>query len=173
MYGKMGTGERAELLGLDTPILREALQDYLEKRIQIPMRAATASANKEVEKQNDMLLKQSMYQHNQQQIQLVQAIEQNQQIADPVKKWMIKIQQSQDQMMKRLLRNFGYDQPDEFVPDLDLEKQNATQSQAPPPGNGFDPRAAIRLAQSPQGGPPVPSGGNGIAMPQAEPTSGQ
>lgn len=160
MYGMMGTGRRAEILGLDTKILEEALADYLKGDLLIPMRAATASANKEVEKQNDMLLKQAMYQHNQQQVQLVQAITQNQGIPPEVKAWMIKMQQSQDAMMKRLLRNFGFDQPDEFVPDLNLEAGNAS-PQAPPAGS-FDPRAALRLAQSSQpSGQSVPSGNNG------------
>lgn len=180
LYGKMGIGERGELLGLDTPTLREALQDYLGKKIQIPIRAATASANKEVEKQNDMLLKQSMYQHQQQQVQLTQAILGNTQIPAPAKKWMIELQQSQDRMMKRLLRNFGYDQPDEFVPDLNWEEieNEGKPPQAPQGGNGFDPRAALRMAQSqpPPGNGAVPSGAQGVppVLPGlAEPESGQ
>jgi hypothetical protein len=178
MYGKMGIGERGELLGLDTPLLREALQDYLEKRIQIPIRAATASSNKEVEKQNSLLLKQSLYQHQQQQVQLVQAILQNQQIPPDKKKWMVGLVASQDAMMKRILRDFGFDQPDEFVPDIQWDEDN--QAQQPPTrgGTNVDPRVA--LIASLQGrtsqGPVLPSGGstgpNGGSPPQVEPGQG-
>jgi hypothetical protein len=175
MYHKLGTGQKGELFGLDEKLLQEALSDYAGHKIRIPMRAATASSNKEVEKQNSLLLKQALYQHDQQAVQLVQAILTNSQIPPNVKKWMIGIQQSQDQMMKRILRDFGYDQPDEFVPDLDLEEQNAPQA---PPQAGFDPRAALRLAQPspPSGQGAVPSGGNGVGTPMpglGEPQAGQ
>jgi hypothetical protein len=185
MYGKMGTGGRAELFGIDQPLLQEALQAVLDKKIRIPIRAATASFNKEVEKQNDMLLNQLLAGFNEKQIQLAQAIHQNAQIPPPMKSWMIKILESQASLMRRTFRNFGYDQPDIYVPEMkDLERILNAEGQPPqaPQGNGqpprFDPSTALSLARTAQpGGPSVPSngaGGNGSLLSGlAEPQSGQ
>lgn len=170
MYGKMGTGGRAKLFGLDEGLLNQALKDFLDKKIRIPIRAATASANKEVEKQNDMLLSQLLTGFHEKQIQLVQAIQTNTSIPPPVKAWMLKILESQNALMRRTLRNFGYDQPDLYVPDTEeVEKllNGSTQGQQPPNGQPprFDPSAALSLAQSSgPTGPSVPSnGGGGLA----------
>jgi len=185
MYGKMGTGGRAELFGIDQPLLQEALQAVLDKKIRIPIRAATASFNKEVEKQNDMLLNQLLAGFNEKQIQLAQAIHQNAQIPPPMKSWMIKILESQASLMRRTFRNFGYDQPDIYVPEMkDLERILNAEGQPPqaPQGNGqpprLDPSTALSLARTAQpGGPSVPSngaGGNGSLLSGlAEPQSGQ
>lgn len=156
MYGKFGTGGKGEMFGLDEAILKEALEDFYHKRIRIPIRASTASVNKEVDKQNDMLLRQTLGSHNQEQIQLVQAIHGNQQIPPNVKKWMTDIVKSEDAMMMRLFRNFGYDQPREFVPELQWEEQQNVQGKASP----FVVPAVQQLPRTlPAQGPSVPSGG--------------
>lgn len=180
MYGQMGTGNRAQLMGLDEKLLNEALQDVLNKKARPPIRAATASANKEVEKQNDMLLSQLLTGFNKNQVQMAQGIHQNQTIPPKLKEWMFKILESQNNLMRRTFRNFGYDQPTEFVPDITLEDL----SDAPPPqgsptqGQPFNPAAALRMAQSPQQPTQgaVPGGGNGVATPipgPSEPSQGQ
>ena len=155
MYGKFGTGEKGSMFGMDDKILEEALSDFLSKKVRIPIRAATASANKEVEKQNDMLLRNSLSQHNVEQIKLLQAISQ---MGDPaVKKYMQDIVLSQDLMMKQTLRDFGFDNPDEFVPKMKFqeEQQNAPKAQ----GNGQPAPAALGMAPPVQ--QPEPGGGNG------------
>jgi len=174
MYAKFGTGEKGSMFGLDDKILEEALSDFLSKKVRIPIRAATASANKEVEKQNDMLLRNSLSQHNVEQIKLLQAISQ---MNDPaVKKYMQDIVLSQDLMMKQTLRDFGYDNPDEFVPKMHFqeEQQNGPKAQ----GNGQPAAAALGVASPPQQS--APSGGNGsgpgvpaVAGGFAEPSGGQ
>ncbi len=181
MYGTMGTGNRAEMYGLDDKLLAEALQDVLDRKMRIPIRAATASANKEVEKQNDMLLNNLLSGFNQKQVQMAQAIHQNQSIPPKLKQWMFKIMDSQNSLMRRTFRNFGYDQPTEFVPEITLEDLSDAQQaspQNPTNGQSFNPAAALSMAKSlPQPGQgPVPNGGQGLGtLPpgSSEPQAGQ
>lgn len=179
LYGKMGVTNAEQMFGEDASILNEALEDYAKGNIKIPIRAATASINKEVEKQNDLLLRQALSGHFKEQSTIIQAITTNAQMPPPVKKWMIGIVKSQDSMMMRVLRNFGYDQPREFVPEVELEEQqNATQAQGPNPA---DLQNLIRMARTQKqrgasvpvgdipsmaasgGGPAIPPGGGGGA----------
>lgn len=152
LYGIFGLGRPGSLLGLDDGLLSEALADFVQSRIRIPIRAATASANKEVEKQNLMLLGQWVQGHHRNIINMLQAIAQAQ-IPDEAKAFFVKVMESQNRLAKQLFRAFGFDQPDEFVPDIPKE-QNAPVQQAnpgaagPQPANGqvADPRQAL-LAQ--------------------------
>jgi hypothetical protein len=176
MYGKFGTGERGSFFGLDDHLLKEALEDYLGHKVRIPIRAATASANKEVSKQNDLLLRNALAQFNVEQVKVIQAITSQ---SDPhVKKYLMDIVRSQDAMMKMTLRDFGYDNPDEFVPKMVFaEEQNAQKPQGQA-GNGQPPASALGVAPPPQqsdvGGSTNGNAGiPAIAQGSIEPQSGQ
>jgi len=179
LYGIFGLGRPGSLLGLDDSLLSEALADFVQSRIRIPIRAATASANKEVEKQNLMLLGQWVQGHHRNIINMLQAIAQAQ-IPDEAKAFFVKVMESQNRLAKQLFRAFGFDQPDEFVPDIPKE-QNAPVQQAnpgaagPQPANGqvADPRQALlaQLATRIGGSMGGPGGAtNGGAPPNAGPT---
>jgi hypothetical protein len=156
VFGKLGVHNMEEAFGEDAPLLEEALSDFYKDHIKIPIRATTASINKEVEKQNDMLLRQALSQHGQETSQLIQALS-NPQIPPNVKKYYVDLIKSQDSMMMRVLRNFGYDQPREFVPEFQEEKANAPQGQ--------DPKAALlaKLSGMAQTQPPPGGGGAPVA----------
>jgi hypothetical protein len=161
MYGKFGGTERAEMFGIDENILKEALSDYESKKVRIPIRAATASTNIEVSKQNDMLLRNALSQHNVEQAKLIQAIAQGGNMPPEAKAWMMKVCKSQDLMMKKTLRNFGFDNPDLYVPEMEFSDGKAKQQQQPQPGRG----AAGAVAPQPQpeqGQGATPNGGAGV-----------
>lgn len=150
MYGAMGLGRKGSLFGLDDQILEEALSDYLERKVRIPIRAATASANIEVSKQNGLLLMQALRQHHMAIANMMQAVA-NAGVPEEAKEWFRKVIKAQDALMKRILRDFQYsDVPEEYVPAVE---DNAKNKQA-------DPRIAA-LAQTirqPGAGPiPVPN----------------
>jgi hypothetical protein len=158
LYGKMGVMDAEQMFGEDAAILNEALEDYAKGNIKIPIRATTASVNKEVEKQNDLLLRQALSGHFKEQSAMIQAITQNAGMEPAAKKWMIEVVKSQDNMMMRVLRNFGYDQPREFVPEIELEeKQNAPQAQGQPSAEALRNLISMARAQKP-GGASVPVG---------------
>jgi hypothetical protein len=163
MYGKFGTGNRGSMFGLDDKLLHEALQDYTDGKVRIPTRAATASVNKEVEKQNLILLKQALEGHNKNKSALLQAITQNAQIPPYVRKFMIGAVESQDAMMKKLIREFMVsDQPEEYVQDVEFPPEMKQDAQKAEAGKGSPDARVISMARAvPPAAPGVPSGAIG------------
>jgi len=125
MYGAMGLGRKGTLFGMDEKILTEALQDVLEHRVRIPIRASEASSNKEVDKANGMLFMQVMRQHHQSISTLLQALS-NPNVPDEAKKYFAKVIDAQNFMFQRLLRDFGYEQVKQFAPEPDIHEQEKT-----------------------------------------------
>jgi hypothetical protein len=148
MYGAMDLGRKGSVFGLDDKKLKEALNDFLEHKVRIPIRAATASANKEVDKQNKMLLMQALRAHFASQSQMLQAIN-NAAIPPQVKKWMTEALKSQDRLMRSTMRDFQFDQPEQYVPEIDLEENNGQAQAARPAGQ---PPMAAPIQQPGAGG---------------------
>jgi hypothetical protein len=151
MYAKFGPGAKAEIFGLDANRLRQALEAVKTNHLKIPIRAATASLNKEVEKQSGMLMVGMMQRHYTSMGQLMQAIN-NPVIPPMVQDYLIKVIQSSNRTMKRILKDFGYDQPDQFIPEPKIQSPQASGAN----GSG----QPVQNAPS-----PAPGGGAGL-LPQ-------
>ena len=167
IYAMYGVGDKAELFGIDQNILNQALDEFLSHRVRIPIRAATANANEEVRKQNEILLYQVLKQHQQAIIQMLQAVE-NPGITDPsVKKYFFKAIGGLDALMTRMMRSFGFDLPSEFVPDTSEIMKEGQQNAQEAPGANVNPMAAlIARARASQGAGAQP--GVGAARPGAD-----
>lgn len=169
LYGKFGTGDRGQMLGKNEKYLTQALQEFLKNRCRIPIRSSNASLNKEVEKQNDMLMMGLIQRHYTAQAQLMQAI-QNPMIPEAAKDYLTRVMKASDRIMMRVLKDFGYDQPEEFIPDASKsvqggEQPNAPQQQQPQgPGNANQLAAQFGATPKPSLGPlpfqPASSQGN-------------
>lgn len=119
MYGAMGLGRKGSLFGMDEKILEKALQDFLERRVKIPMRAANATSNREVLKQNQLILNQAITMFAQSQSQRIQAV--YQQTPPEYKKWLIGIIKGQTRLFHGMIREFQIsEQPEEFVPTIEF-----------------------------------------------------
>lgn len=138
LYGKIGIGDRGEAFGKSEKYLVKALREFLQNRVRIPIRSSNASLNREIEKQNDMLMIGLMQRHYTAQAQLMQAVN-NPGIPEQVKQYLIRVMEGSDRIMKRVLKDFGYDQPEEFIPDA---KQAVT-----PQGGPVAPQGQINPAQ--------------------------
>ena len=174
MYGAMGLGRKGSLFGLDDRLLTEALQDYLERRVKIPIRAATASANKEVTKQNELLLNQAMMLYVKEASTMMQAIE-NAQTPPYYKKWLMAVVKSRTRLMQQVLRDFQLsDQPEEYIPDIEFPDEGTGQGGGRGASGGgeggIDPRI-IEMAQrtAGRGGVPVPGAAPGMGEPAGGP----
>jgi hypothetical protein len=132
MYGAMGLGRKGSMFGLDDKLLEEALSDFLERKVRIPIRATTASANREVTKQNQLLLNQALDGYVKAQSSAIQAVE-NASLPPYYKKWLIETAKGKMHLMQQVVRDFQItDQPEEFVPNIEFpEEQNAKQAPAP------------------------------------------
>lgn len=160
LYAKFGTGDRGKMFGKDEKYLTQALTEFLSSKCRIPIRATNASLNREVEKQNDMLMIGLMQRHYTAQGQLMQAVN-NPGIPQDVKDYLFKVLQAADRVMKRVLKDFGYDQPEDYIPtaaDSVGKPQGgpvAPQAQNP----AADPRIAAAIASRSMAGPALPSQG--------------
>lgn len=157
VFGKFGVHNIEDNFGKDADLLKEALSDFYHNHIKIPIRATTASVNKEVEKQNDMLLRQNLSMHFKETSAMIQQVSTGA-LPPNVKKYFIDALKSQDAMMMRLLRNFGYDQPREFVPEFEAGEQNAAQD---PKQELLGRLSSMASAQRPSGGAGAPLVGGG------------
>jgi hypothetical protein len=171
-YGVHGPGDkihekRLELFGKKAPLIEKALAMVVEGKMGIPLRASTASFNKEVEKQNDIMLSQIIARHYQ---MIATLLGNMQSIAVPpeVKQYMGEVIIASNVLMKKLLRNFGHEEVDRLIPDPfkgqppPPPQQPPQQGGQPPQGQGAPPNGPQRPPGSqPPGSPQLPGGPTG------------
>ncbi len=168
-YGFLGLGRKGTTAGVDEKLLHEALEDVLQRRLRIPMRAATASMNKEVTKQNELLLNQAISAYIKETSQQFQAY-MNPALPPEYKKWIGNILKAKTRFMQQIIRDFQVsDQPEEFIPNIELpeEKPNAQAPQNTAAGNGPDKLLQMVNAIRQRG-----AGGGTGGAPQLPPAAG-
>ena len=99
-----------KMAGENQKHLKEALDNIKNRRLALPIRAATGSINKEVEKQNLMLLLNNHRAHWQQQAQLLQAL-QSPMISPDQKDYLWQTFQAANLLMARIDKDFGIAEP--------------------------------------------------------------
>jgi len=123
--------------------LEAALEAVKEGKMRMPVRSSTASVNKEMEKQGDMLLLGVARQH----YQWVGSVLQNLPTApDHMKDYIVNTIMAGDLLMRNLFRNFGHDDIGRFIPESAFIKElreNAGKRAAASGGSG---------SQQPNGG---------------------
>jgi hypothetical protein len=117
MSAEFGAGKIGDTFGTKSELLRKALDNVKKGRMTIPVHAATASVNREVEKQNDMLLVGIMKQHYQWVGAILQSLPQ---APEHMKDYILKTILGADLLMKHILRNFGHDDVGRFVPEANI-----------------------------------------------------
>ena len=122
MYAEFGAGERLRYFGEQGPYIKRALENIKKGRMDLPIRAANASINKELEKQNDMLLTQVLQRHQSMIMQMINGL-QNPQLGPEAKEFLIGAIAANGHLMSRLLRNFGHDDIARLQPELALIKK--------------------------------------------------
>jgi len=143
-YGFLGLGRKGTIFGIDEQLLNEVLRDVLDRRVRIPMRAATASVNTEVTKQNEILLNQAIEAFNQRQSQMIQAAS-NPTAPPEYRKWMVRVIEARTVFMRKIVKDFQLsDHPEEYIPDAPkLEEQPANA-----PAENAGPANIIEMAQA-------------------------
>ena len=153
LYGKFGTEGREEMFGMDGQTLKDALKEFEGNRLRIPIRASTGSMNKEVDKQTGMLIAGLMQRYITASGQLMQAIASP--MAPPeTKQFFTRAIQTSELLHKRILKDFGYDQPDIYVPEAQVSDQPQGQQGQPQgqPGAGAGPGGGVPMAGAGGGG---------------------
>jgi hypothetical protein len=121
-----GIGDKARIFGNKEPFLRSALQNVKAGRLTFPIRAATESVNKELEKQNLMLLVNVVKQHHMGVAQLLQSITgpQAQMMPDEIKKYLVDMIKAADYLMQDLLAAFNMNDIARLLPLPDFIKKS-------------------------------------------------
>jgi hypothetical protein len=162
MFGKFGTGGREEMFGLDGAKLQQALKEFEKQRLRIPIRASTGSLNKEVDKQTGVIVAGLAQRHYTAVSQLLQAIA-NPMTPPEIKKYFINVIQSSELLHKRVVKDFGYEQPDIYIPEAEVsdQPQGAGAGAGGPMAPGGQPVEGAGAAPGGGGGGNVPVPGMG------------
>jgi hypothetical protein len=169
-YGAFGVGEeRLQKFGELAPKIEYALQAISDGRMALPIYSATASVNREVEKQSDLMLQGVMDRYRQGVMTLMGQIPQ---MPPNIQPHAIQELEAAWTLMQMTLRHFGYDEVERLAPkpptqqmqqqQMQQQAQAAAQAQqrqmAGPPGQGQQ-----------QMGSPVGSPGGQPQLPQVMP----
>ena len=141
-YAYFGVGEkRLKYFGENAKYLQMALESIKTGRMELPVKAATASINKEVEKQTGMLFTQVMQRHYSAIAQVLQGVT-NPTIPPEIKEFLLGSIGGMAYVMSKLARAFGYDDLSRMQPEIEIlnklkqgAKQNGQQGVSGGAGN--------------------------------------
>lgn len=132
-YGAFGVNE--DLLnsfGDAGQKIKTALEAIVNGKMALPVYASTASINREVEKQSDLMLTNITNQYHQTVAAMLQAV--NSPMTPPaIKEYTLKALESGRELMKSVYRHFNYDEVDRMVPEIPKEQTPPPTSQQPGP----------------------------------------
>jgi hypothetical protein len=117
--------------GKDAPKIRAALDAVKNGTWAIPIQSSTASINREVEKQNFLMLTQVFSRHYQMVAGILQAIS-NPALPENMRKYLTDTTRAADHLMRTVSKLFDIDEPDRVVPEPELGQA----PQAGAPANG-------------------------------------
>ena len=123
-YAKYGMRDSlTELFGEKKDKLIQAMEAVASGRIGLPVYSSTSSVNKEVEKQNEIMLVQLLRQHYMGVAQLTGQIG-NMMTPPAVKQYLQNVIKASNSIMRTVLRVFDKEDIDTLVPEVNLGEQN-------------------------------------------------
>jgi hypothetical protein len=130
-YAKHGIRDSLlALFGEKGKKITHALEAVKSGRIGLPIYSSTASVNREVEKQNDLMLVQTLRQHYMGIGNLIGQV--NSMMANPqVKAYLMQVIKASNRVMKDVMRSFQKEDIDELVPEPNLEGGGQQAGQTP------------------------------------------
>jgi hypothetical protein len=150
-YGTFGVDDaKLEMFGEKGKLIKQGLEAIVNKKMALPIYASTASVNKEVEKQSDLMMTQVMDKYHNTVAAMLQAVS-NPMTPEPIKKYTMEALQAGRELMVSVLRNFDRDEVDRLLPQIPANADQPPPS--PPQGQG-----------PPQGGPQAQPAGQQPGM---------
>lgn len=156
--------------GKQSKFLKMALENIQKKRLSLPIRAATGSINKEIEKQNLMLLTNNLRAHWQMVAQLLQSAD-NPMVSPTQKDYLLQTIQAGNWLMLKVAKDFGIPDPTPAVPtpagieiEAEMTHKQVTQQKAQQIAQQIMQDQQQRQGQQPQsqgGQPPQPQAQGG------------
>lgn len=168
MYAHFGLGKKLRQFGDNAEALKEALENIKSGKLGLSVRASTASMNKELEKQNDIMLSQTLTGLYQADAQIIQAITM-QGCPPQLVEYYTEVLRAKQALYKQIVQNFGHDdaarlipvpsiiksgRPNELTPQQGINGQQGS----PQPGVGSNPSEFNGGEDNSSGNVPVGSG---------------
>jgi hypothetical protein len=154
MYAQFGIGKKLRQFGDNATTLKQAFEQIASGKLGISVRASTSSMNKELEKQNDIMLSQTLTGLYQQDAQIIQAMGMQGMPPDLVD-YYTKVLLAKQALYKQIVQNFGHDDAARLIPrPALLDKGRPNELNAGASGGS-------------QQGNPQPGLGNGSGQPNA------
>jgi len=161
IYAHFGLGNRIRQYAANAETLKAALDSVRKGDLGLLVRPSTASINKEMEKQNDILLQQNLERMYAGDAQIIQSLSQ-QGIPPMLVQYYQEVLRAKRMMMKKMLRNFGYTDIDIMIPEPMFLKENRD--------NDIRGARSLQGDNAPQGGGQgtlsLPSGPTASTLPQ-------
>jgi len=133
MYSVFGIGDRLRRYGTNAPILAKALEAVSKGSLGLRLRPTSAALNKELDRQNDVMLGDRLQGYYQRQSQIIEAM-MNPQVPPPMKDYFAQTLIASRVLMQGLLRNFNKSNVDAYLPQVKQLIAMAAQSAQPPQG---------------------------------------
>lgn len=115
LYSTFGMGTKLRKYGERAERIAQALQNYKDEKLGLVIKPATASLNRELEKQNDILLSATLERIYAGDAQILQSLSM-QGIPPELKQYYVEVLKAKNFLMKHILRNFGHDDVERLVP---------------------------------------------------------
>lgn len=125
-YALFGLGDRQRLFGKRGDLIKQALDAMVDGRMALPIYASSASVNREVEKQNDLMLM-GVSDRYHQTISAMLASANNPMTPEPVRQYTVKAIEAANILMQSVYRHFGYDEVDRLAPRPNAASQTPSQ----------------------------------------------
>jgi hypothetical protein len=174
MYAYFGIGKKLRQYGDRAELLQKALDSYKSKKLGLVIKPATASQNKELEKQNDILLSATLERLYAGDAQIIQAIS-TPGMPQELMQYYVETLKAKNALMSDILRNFGRSDVKRLIPVPSFLKsdrqrvmtgaeQNGQQNSGAR-GNGVPPQTSQQPGQNP-GMVPIGAGATNGTVPQ-------
>jgi hypothetical protein len=169
LYAHFGLGKKLRMFGSNADTLRDALENIKSGKLGLSVRASTASMNKELEKQNDIMLSQTLTGLYQADAQIIQSLGM-QGMPDDLKEYYTEVLRAKQALYKQIVQNFGHDDAARLIPRpalLDKGRSNELNAQSGSRGQQGSPQPGTG------GGAPQPDGTQNPSVGNVPTASGQ
>lgn len=115
MYAHFGLGNKLRQFGDNAENLKAAFENIKSGKLGLSIRASTASLNKELEKQNDIMLSQTLTGLYQADAQIIQSMSM-QGMPEELKEYYVEVLRAKQALYKQIVQNFGHDDAARLIP---------------------------------------------------------
>jgi hypothetical protein len=158
MFANFGIGPRLQKYGSKAATLKAALQAYLTGTLGFRLRPTTASNNKELDRQNDILLAGALERHYAGAAQMIQALAQPN-MPPALGKYYADVLTAGTAIYRTICGNFNHPDMDKLVPKFDPKLLAPPTQQGPPQQGGNDGQSGGAGSQTSPNQGTIPTGG--------------